>query len=179
MATLFPALIVIALEELLVVFTDSFNEIFPVKVSTEMVPEAKMPLLVPTVPMVNPPLASVKLKEPSLVPLSPPAIVATLLLVLFKVKVPVPCKPREVADNAAVCVTAPVACKFIALLVEVNAALIAKAPPKIEMGPAMDVAVLMVTFEVFVSTTGVEPFSIPSYRPMVRLFKVVGASISK
>ena len=43
----------------------------------------------------------------------------------------------------------------------------------------MEVAVLMVTFEVFVSTTGVEPSSIPSYRPMVRLFKVVGVSISR
>ena len=84
------------------VFTDSFNEIFPVKVSTEMVPVAKIPLFVPTVPMVSPPLASVKLTDPILALDSPPAIVSTLLLVLFKVKVPVPCKPREVADNAVV-----------------------------------------------------------------------------
>ena len=106
---LFPALIVIAFA---VVFVD---EIFwamdksPARVSTNTVPLECMPLFVPTVPMVNPPLASVKLNEPSLALLSPPASVATLLLVLFSVKVPVPCKPRLLAMMAAVWVTAPVA----------------------------------------------------------------------
>ena len=88
-----------------------------------------MPLFVPTVPMVNPPLTSVKLNKPSLVVLSPPAKVPTLLLVLFRVKEPVPCKPRLLATMGCVWVTAPVACIFIVLFVAVIAPPIVNAPP--------------------------------------------------
>ena len=79
--------------------------------------------------MVNPPLASVKLNEPSLVALSPPAKVPTLLLVLFRVKVPVPCNPRLLATMGCVWVTAPEACRLIVLLVAV------KAPPMVMAAP--------------------------------------------
>ena len=126
---LFPALIMIAFE---VVFD---VEIFwamvrsPARVSTSTVPLECTPLFVPTVPMVNPPLASVKLNEPSLVLLSPPARVATLLLVLFSVKVPVLCNPRLLAMMAAVWVTAPVAYRLISLLVAVRAPPMVMAPP--------------------------------------------------
>ena len=127
--TLFPALIIIAFE---VVFD---VEIFwamvrsPARVSTSTVPLECTPLFVPTVPMVNPPLASVKLNEPSLVLLSPPARVITLLPVLFSVKVPVPCKPRLLAIMAAVWVTAPEACRLIVLFVDVSAAPMVMAAP--------------------------------------------------
>ena len=88
-----------------------------------------MPLFVPTVPMVNPPLTSVKLNAPSLEILSPPAKVTTLLLVLFSVKVPVLCNPRLFARSAAVWVTAPEACKLIVLFVAVKAPPMVIAPP--------------------------------------------------
>ena len=60
---------------------------------------------------------------------SPPAIVSILLFELLSVNDPVPFRLIEDAVKPTVWVTAPVACKFIVLLVAVNAALIAKAPP--------------------------------------------------
>ena len=129
MAALLPAFKMIALDVALEVETFWAILRSPLRVSTNTVPLEYMPLFVPTVPMVNPPLTSVKLNEPSLVPLSPPASVVTLLLVLFRVIAPVPCKPRLLAEMAAVCVTAPVACILIVLFVAVNAPPIVNAPP--------------------------------------------------
>ena len=79
----------------------------PVSVSTNTVPVAYKPLVAPTVPIVNPPLASVKLTAPNRAAFVPPATVPTSLLVLFSVKVPVPIRPKFPPWMAAVCVTAP------------------------------------------------------------------------
>ena len=107
--------------------------------------------------MFKPPLASVKLRLPSLEELLPPASVVILLEALFNVKLPVPFKLKLVAVNAAVCVTAPEAVKLIVLFVAVKVELIARAPPNNEIGPKTVVVEPMVMFEVFVALPIVSP----------------------
>ena len=56
-------------------------------------------------------------------------MVTTLLLVLSKVNVPVPCKPRPLAVIAAVWLTVPLACRLILLSVAVSGPLMASELP--------------------------------------------------
>jgi hypothetical protein len=107
-----PAFRVIAFVVVFAVDTFASKVRSPVRVSTKTVPVAVMPVFEPTVPIVSPPEASVMLKEPNLMVLSPPASVPIALLLLFSVKVPVPLRFNPVAVNAAVWVTAPVASKL-------------------------------------------------------------------
>ena len=79
--------------------------------------------------MVSPPLASVKLKEPSLDPEVPPAMVATLLLVLLNVKVPAPDSNKLLAETAPVCVSAVAAPSVSVEPVAVTAPVSARVPP--------------------------------------------------
>ena len=102
--------------------------ISPLKVATEMAPEAVIPVLV-NAPTVKPPLASTNERLPNLEVLLPPERVAIALDVLVSVYVPVPLRSNPLALRAAVCVTAPEAYKLMLLLVAVSALLNAKAPP--------------------------------------------------
>ena len=97
-----PAFNVIAEAVVFVVVIFPDNVKSPTKVSTKTVPVDCIPVVLPTVPIVNPPLASVKLMFPTLVVLSPAAIVVTLLFTLFNVKVPDPPNTRLLAVRAAV-----------------------------------------------------------------------------
>ena len=146
----FPALTITALDVVLSVVMFWASVISPINDSAKIVPVAVKPVLAPTVSMVKPSLASVKLTLPSFVALLPPAIVVIVFAVLFKVKVPVPFKLKLVAVNAAVCVTAPEAVKLIVLFVAVKAELIARAPPNNEIGPATVTGLSSVMFDVLV-----------------------------
>ena len=129
-----------------VVLIGSVRLMSPLSVSTNTLPVAYSPLAAPTVPMVNPPLASVKLKEPIREPDVPPASVPTALLVLVSVKLPAPANARLVAVIAPVWVTAVDAVRLIVELVAVVAALMAMVPPVAVIGPAIVVAVPKVIF---------------------------------
>ena len=83
----FPAFNIIASLEVDEVEIFSVILMSPARVSIKIGPVEKIPVGL-TMPIVNPPLASVKLKLFNLVVLSPPAIVDILLLVLFKLTSP-------------------------------------------------------------------------------------------
>ena len=151
------------------VVTGSVSWILPASVSMRISPVAVIPSGL-TLPMVSPPLASTKLRLPSLVVLLPPARVVTLFDALVRVKVPVPCRPRPLAVRAAVCVTAPVACRLILLAVAVSGALIARLPPYTVTGPLIVVALPNVTFDVFVD--------LPITSPVLLTFRFVTGKVT-
>ena len=139
----------------------------PVSVSIRMSPEAVIPDGF-TDPMVSTP-ALTNDKLPSLVVLSPPASVSIEFDEFVSVNVPVPCKPRPDAVSAAVCVTAPVACKLMVLFVAVSAALIARSPPWIVTGPAIVVKPARVISAVLVDLPMVRPPRVePKFQPDVK-----------
>ena len=107
MAVVFPAFKVTAEEEVFVVVTFCESVKLPVPVSTRTVPEAIIPLPLPTVPITKPPLASKKFKEPNGAGLLPPARVPILLFKLARVNVPVPINCKLAAENPRPCVTEP------------------------------------------------------------------------
>ena len=153
-AVFLPALSRMAVSLVLAVVMFSLTVRSPLKVSMRMSPLAVMPVGL-TDPMVSAP-AFTKPRLPSLVVLSPPASVPTLLPVLVSVKLPVPCNPKPVAVMAADWVTAPVACKLM-LLIEVRDPLTAMLLPNSVIGPAMLVAEPMVICPVLLACPIVKP----------------------
>ena len=102
MAVFLAAFNMMASVEVLVVLMLADRVKLDAKVSTVMVPEPIIPVLLPTVPMVNPLEASTIWVAPIKLPTAPPAMVAKLLDVLVNVNVPVPFKANPFAVIAAV-----------------------------------------------------------------------------
>ena len=103
---LLAAVKMIASVEVLVVLILPASVRSPARVSTRMVPEPVRPVVLPTVPIVNPPETSMTCVVPSKVPTAPPAKVVKLLEILVRVKVPVPLSDNPAAIIGDDCVTA-------------------------------------------------------------------------